>query len=408
MFRNFPLLLFVVILFSVPVESRSEKITDALTISGHVRLRSELNGKSFAPDVKADNFTLMRTRVGLKLSLAEHVSTFIQFQDSRKFGTEPSTLSSVDNIDLHQGYIRLDGLLGAEGVTLMAGRMEIIFGGQRLIGAVGWHNIGRSFDGARLFIDREKFRAEIWGATVNDVYEDYESRDNSIGGIDLELSRSAEFAPRFYVIAERNNKLDTGDNKLLSRQTLGVHTVGKVGSFDYDIETALQRGIQANSDIDATLFAIAAGYTFDAAGRPRLGFGVDYLSGDNNPTGGDSKTFNTLYPTNHKFYGHMDYFLNIPLHTADRGLIDYIIKAQWKPYSKLMIRADYHIFSYAEDDFNGENYLGNELDLSLTINPRKGVSNVFGFSLFSPGDVFKRTKGEETSYWLYNMLTVSF
>ncbi len=269
----------LMVLLAIPAAPRAAELADALTVSGHVRLRSELNDKSFAPNMNADNYTLMRTRVGLKFKIDKNVYAFVQFQDSRKFGTEPSTLGSTDNLDLHQGYIRLDDLLGAGGLTLMAGRMEINFGGQRLIGAVGWSNIGRSFDGARLFIDREKVRAEVWGATLNEAYEDSESRDNSIGGIDLEIGRSVEFAPRFYVIAERNNRLGPGNKKMLSRQTLGVHAVGKVRSFDYDLETALQRGTLAGSDISASLFAIAAGYTFDGKSKTRLGLGLDYLSG---------------------------------------------------------------------------------------------------------------------------------
>ncbi len=88
--------------------------------------------------------------------------------------------------------------------------------------------------------------------------------------------------------------------------------------------------------------------------------------------------------------------------------MDFMIKAPFKPHSKWLAKADYHIFRYAEDDSFGQNGLGNELDLTLVFKPRKGVSNVLGFSVFTPSDVFKRIKGDETAYWLYNMLTVAF
>ena len=37
--------------------------------------------------------------------------------------------------------------------------------------------------------------------------------------------------------------------------------------------------------------------------------------------------FNTLYATNHKYYGFMDYFIDIPRHTYGLGLIDIHAKA---------------------------------------------------------------------------------
>jgi len=55
---------------------------------------------------------------------------------------------------------------------------------------------------------------------------------------------------------------------------------------------------------------------------PVLSAGVDYLSGDDGEDETKYKVFNTLYATNHKFYGFMDYFLNLPVHTYGKGLMD--------------------------------------------------------------------------------------
>ena len=57
------------------------------------------------------------------------------------------------------------------------------------------------------------------------------------------------------------------------------------------------------------MFVLQGGYTFaDAWGKPRLGLEYDYSSGDSNPTNGTHQTFDNLFPTNHKFYGYMDFF----------------------------------------------------------------------------------------------------
>ena len=44
-------------------------------------------------------------------------------------------------------------------------------------------------------------------------------------------------------------------------------------------------------------------------GGPRRGSALeyDYSSGDSNPTDGKHGTFDNLFPTNHKFYGYMDF-----------------------------------------------------------------------------------------------------
>jgi hypothetical protein len=67
---------------------------------------------------------------------------FVQLQDSRQFREETSTLAdgSADNIDFHQADLKLDQLSSAP-LSLTLWRQELAYGGQRLIGAVGYHNL---------------------------------------------------------------------------------------------------------------------------------------------------------------------------------------------------------------------------------------------------------------------------
>ena len=62
------------------------------------------------------------------------------------------------------------------------------------------------------------------------------------------------------------------------------------------------------------------GYTFkDAWATPRLGLEYAYGSGDSDPTDGKHETFDNLFPTNHKFYGYMDFLSLQNLHDV-RGI----------------------------------------------------------------------------------------
>ena len=58
---------------------------------------------------------------------------------------------------LHQAYFSVNKLFDLP-LNLKLGRMELSYGPQRLIGAVGWHNVGRSFDGGILQLNTEKVR----------------------------------------------------------------------------------------------------------------------------------------------------------------------------------------------------------------------------------------------------------
>ncbi len=75
------------------------------------------------------------------------------------------------------------------------------------------------------------------------------------------------------------------------------------------------------------MFALNIKYKFDSPVKPTIGVGIDYLSGDDG-TDDDYNVFNTLYATNHKYYGFMDYFINLPNDTYGKGLMDYTCKGR--------------------------------------------------------------------------------
>jgi len=112
-------------------------------------MRSEADGRDFNSDSDVNTYTLLRTRFGAAVQPLEDVNVYIQLQDSRAFGREPSTLANTSNIDVHQAFFQINNLWN-KAIHLKAGRQEMVYGGQRLIGAVGWSNVARSFDGVKL------------------------------------------------------------------------------------------------------------------------------------------------------------------------------------------------------------------------------------------------------------------
>lgn len=379
-----------------------------LTIKGQVRFRQEFSRKQFSPDTDINDVEYLRSRLSLSFRPGDNVTAFLQFQDSRTFGLEGgNTLANDSNIDLHQGYILLDNLFNKKGLYLQVGRMEIAHGGQRLIGSVGWHNVGRAFDGGRLVLSRKNFYGELWAVKLDELFEEVESKDKSIKGLDLTFKPFPQFSPRGYIILENDNKTNESGEKMLNRNTYGIHTKGKVNSFDYEFEAALQSGKQAGKEIKASLLGISGGYKFPVKNNFRVAVGYDRLSGNDGALN-TVKDFNTLYATNHKFYGYMDYFLNIPVHTRGFGLKDYMVKTSAKLSSELIGKVDFHIFRYAENDENGDSDLGKEIDLTLVYSYSAPVKITLGASTFLPGEVYKKSKGDRKGLKFYSMMTLSF
>src|SRR5262245_8964535 len=128
------------------------------SLNGEVRLRPEYRN-NFDLDSGADDDMrqgFMRLRLGFNVDIKEDYRVFVQAQDSREAGVEASTASNEKNIDLHQGFLEIRKM-GAKGLGLVAGRQELKYGDERMIGAYGWNNVGRSFDGVKIRYTRERW-----------------------------------------------------------------------------------------------------------------------------------------------------------------------------------------------------------------------------------------------------------
>ncbi len=380
---------------------------DTLKYSLQIRHRFEMNGKDFNSDTDASNYNLLRTRFSLTFKPLKNMEAFVQFQDARVFGEETSTLGdgSADRFDLHQGYFKVKEFLGMP-LTLKLGRMEVVYGPQRLIGAVGWHNIGRSFDGVIFTFNFSKVSIDIFNLKEIENLEVGDIGDKNVMGINADFKLSSKYTAQAFFIWQKMNPSD-----FLSRYTTGIYVKGKLGAFRHELELAYQGGKLGGMDplpgldVSAFLAAFNFGYTLSDSGlSPDIALGVDYLSGDDNFGDNKYEVFDTLYATNHKYYGFMDYFLNIPVHTQGLGLMDVHAAVSVKPSAQMSASLKYHNFrANVEHMATGSKSFGSELDLTVKYTYNKHLSFVLGASAFMPGEIFKMTRGEDTATWLYLM-----
>ncbi len=370
------------------------------TLDSELRYRFQADGKDFNNDTKSVNYNELRSRLGLTLIPEENITVYLQVQDARLFGEETNTLTdgSADNLDMHQAYVRLNKIF-ASPFSLQLGRFEAAYGNERLIGAVGWHNIGRSFDGMIIKYKNEMVEADLFHLKEAEFKIVGDTMDKNVSGVYAKIKAAEKLNVQVFSILQRT----IGDDQL-SRLTIGAVVRGQFDPFWAEGEFALQNGrIDSVTDISAMMFAVNGGVKFSGTYMPWLSAGLDYLSGDDDPTDGESQVFNTLYATNHKFYGFMDFFTDIPTHTNKLGLQDIHLKAGMSLTKTLSGDIAVHQFNSSEKSGSKSNF-GHEADFTFKYQYSPSTAVIAGASLFMPGEMY--AGNADNSTWFYLMTVV--
>lgn len=188
--------------------------------------------------------------------------------------------------------------------------------------------------------------------------------------------------------------------------------LSKADALDYEVELAYQTGDRRGASEEAWMLAGTAGYSFANVTLSRLAVGYEVLSGT--PVGDSKyKSFDPLYHTVYKFYGFMDYFINVPANTGDRGLVNMFARATLSLSDKLTAILWLHQFAQAQS-VGGESALGQEIDVVALYRHNKSVSFELGVSTFVPAYLMRErfkspgVNAADASFWGYLTTMVSF
>jgi len=218
----------------------------------------------------------------------------------------------------------------------------------RLIGVFEWPNVGRRFDGASF--GYRQGGADLSGFALRPLTGAFDHRDafKEIDGVSIYgLTLTGKYGAWIPDSELRIFAIRYRDARPVARQLaggdLGIDTAG--ASLLYGnaaghvlLWGALQRGDWGASDQRAWAYVVNAGRNFPrAAGKPAIHLGVEQSSGDDGP-GGDHGTFFNLLPTNHKYYGLMDY-VDFP------NLRDTYLESVVSAGEKIKLRAAVHDFA---------------------------------------------------------------
>jgi hypothetical protein len=398
---------FALLLAALPTTAAAQEVD--LKFGGQVRPRFEYWNPLLLPDGSGEHFTSMRTRVDLRAGLDDNLSAFIQIQDVRLWGSEGNTLGdfSANGLDIHQAYIDL-GKAEDGGFMGRFGRQEVNFGGQRLVGAVNWAQQARSFDGIRVGSGGSVGNIDVFAAKLEDAQAgDIEVESDLVSAYGTWDITETQDLDLYWIYDHRDdNEADPGDQKT-NRHTLGARWVGNASGFTYRAEGSYQTGTLLGTDVSAFMMGARLAHGF--AGKGSVTLWYDYLSGDGDLGDDKLKVFDTLFATNHKFYGFADLFLNIPVNTGGRGLQDVSIKGTYKFHPAWMLRLDLHSFHMADKGSLVSGHFGEEVDVVASwkynkyLNLSAGVAYVFQNDGWA--EIGRLTKDLG---WVYLMLDAKF
>ncbi len=408
-----------------------------VVFGGEVRIRPEYRSNAdFNKDVRDTNsFTGSRIRLSALVQADPDISAKITFQDSRNWGEESSatglTNSGPHAIDIHEGYVEFKRFLKSP-FSLRAGRQELVYGDQRLIGNFNWSNQARAFDAFKVMYPSRLADVDIWTAKRKENDGTVAGNPNSDRDFSGLYSTWKTLVPRsvvdFYALQDRE-----GDTTTVAKAknifTVGTRIAGKISAIDYSAELPYQFGDNgtvvgvSSSDVNVSAYAFAAkgGYTFHGSREVRVGIEYDYASGDDNASDTTSKTFNNLYPTNHPYYGYMDY-------QGWRNMSAWNVNVSGKPGSSTFLYAGYWDFRLAQEHdgwynasgssagaaraasaTNSEKHVGNELDLLARYIYDPRVTFEAGYSHFFEGAfINNKIANAGGSDWTYVMMTAKF
>ena len=403
--------LIVFVLLALLVSNVADAVTSEMfKPKAQIWHRFEASNRDFNSRTAYNNFNILRSRLSVTITPTDDIEAFIQVQDSRIWGEEFSTLTdgSADNFDLHQGYVKIKKFFKAP-LDIKLGRQSVNYGEQRLVGAVEWHRIGRSFNGAIFDLHGEKWWVDGFAFQVVDSLYTGDYQDLFFWGGYANYKLHQNHRAQVFAMWQRKQP-----PSVLNRGTVGWFLEGDIGAFSYASDAAYQFGDitpareQDNpvSTVEAWMFTLKLGFApADVKTKPEIYLAADVLSGDGDPDDNKWKVFDTLYATNHKFYGFMDYFLNIPLHTFGGGLIDTWGRFKVTPLERTPMMLDIHYFQSQQDvllsDDTKSNKFGTEVDFTLMHNYTTNLTFILGASWFGPEGVFKDKRGLDDSTWFY-------
>ena len=339
-----------------------------------------------------------QTRLGVTATRGA-LSGHLQIQHVAAWGVFGGDALTDGVIGLHQGWFEV---APHDTVKVRIGRQELAYGAHRVLGNVGWSQVGRAWDGARIALALPADTtldiigaqyAEGWvempatytgklldeDAYLVGLYASSKAADPAFDVVDAYLLYDAS-------IESPEAEKDKGSQFRRGLLTAGVRLHGKWDPVDAEVESAFQTGKSCvadpagtctKDDVDQAGFFVDAEVGFTLLERLRLFVGFGQATGDD-PDTDENEAYNHLYPTAHKFLGYMDIIGPRSNVRELRGGAGYKYSDKRGSFDLVV-----HDFTRLQPK---EERVGLEIDLTAGWKFYDGLSGLFGWALFLPAE----------------------
>ena len=301
-----------------PITLLDERLPHWISLQAEQRYRFEEYDNSNFKAGSNDSYELNRFRLQMDVKPNSWIRLTGQMQDARPFYENgPLGPPNENRWDLKLAYVEV-GDPEKHWFSLRVGR-QIINYNNTLIANSEWRNQGRSYDAAVLNLESRRASVGIFAASAvvpqatgvsphqegNNIYGAYGRIINPFPHASLEPFVLWRVQPA-EVVQPALAKTAGKENEW----AYGARLKGRAGSrLDYSGELVGENGRVGTDPIRAWAASEGASYGFTGSRwRPRIFVQHDIASGNSNPSNGQHRTFDTLYPTAHDRFGIVDQF----------------------------------------------------------------------------------------------------
>ena len=419
--------LFLILLAVLPLMARAQENTFSVDADYLTRGEIRRGGIYVTEDGDALNsrFILSRTRLGASYS-RDWLSARLTAQHADTWGS-----SAGNSLSMNEAWVKAQFPVG---FFAQLGRQRLSYDDQRIFGADDWSMTGYSHDGLKLGFERAGHKVHLFGAYNQDVSNIDQGGTRFSGGIQpykslaslwyhYDIPKTGIGASLLFVnMGLEDNMVYIGEEpKTCFQQLAGTFLSWNPKHFGLEASYYHQWG-KSNGGIPLNAWMASATAMATPSEHWSFRAGYDYLSGEEDfpiPGEGDIglvrheivRGFNSLYGSNHKFYGAMDFFyVSTYVNGFTPGLQNLYAGVSWTPVKPLSADAAYHFFSTAVPVQDAKQALGHEVELQLTWTIIPSVSLSAGYSFMQGTEtmsILKRSTHNNRLHWGWLMLNVT-
>jgi hypothetical protein len=360
-----------------------------------------------------------RTRLGSTVKAGDNLSAHVNLVHNAQWGLNgltdqyPTTFAGHNGLVVNEAYINwaINDMWSAR-----FGRGSFTMADGSVVSANDWEAVSKAFEGALFSYDHEMARIGLFG--VQGVSPD--------GTIVVPVNETAEFwglnvdfkslpdwlkMANLHYIMIKSNLASVAAEQNTTR--LGLTVQGDTAGVDYRATYAMLGGETGATDTDvaATMMDAEVGYSMPNVRNLRVSAGYHTDSGDSDPAGGDSETYDPFHYDRHNNAGLMD--------VLGWGNLTYMrLGFTVDAADDIKVGANYYTFTATEaaddtydNDFTGlgvggtEDDIGSELDVWATKAYGSNFSINARYGMFSPGDRLGAGLDDNTLMYLEGLLT---